>query len=70
MQIPARLIHLCSDLAELINYASVEYTHPNLVNYIKAYYDTETFTILTEKIPLTLKDLIIHTEKHLKTFIK
>ena len=30
----------------------------------------ETFTVLTEKIPLTLKDLVLNNEKHLKTFIK
>lgn len=53
-----------------MNYASIEYKHPNLVSYIKAYYDTETFTILTEKVPLTLKDLVVSNEKHLKTFIK
>ncbi len=57
-------------MAELINDAAMEYKHPNLVSYIKAYYDSETFTILTEKVPLTLKDLIVSNEKHLKTFIK
>lgn len=61
---------MCSDLAELINFAALEYRHPNLVSYIKAYYDMETFTIITEKIPLTIKDLILNTEKDLKAFIK
>ena len=70
MHIPPRLQQVCSDLAELINFAALEYWHPNLVSYIKAYYDTDTFTILTEKIPLTLDELLLNTEKDLKTFIK
>lgn len=70
MQIPARLTQVCSDLAELINYAALEYKHPNLVSYIKAYYDETTFTILTEKTSMTFEDLLINSERDLKIFIR
>lgn len=42
----------------------------NLVKYVKAYYDQSIFTIITEKVPLTLNEIIINNEKALKIFIK
>lgn len=62
--------HICDDLAELINFAAKEYEHVNLVKYVKAYYDPSIFTIITEKVPLTLNEIIINNEKALKIFIK
>jgi hypothetical protein len=40
------------------------------VKYINAFYDDNIFTIVTEKVPLALNEIVISNEKDLKIFIK
>lgn len=40
------------------------------MKYINAFYDDNIFTIVTEKVPLALNEIVISNEKDLKIFIK